>query len=313
MPCKDIIFLFTPIHTGTHFVRMLLESHPAIGIAIGEDYRVDRKFRPNYVLTGNGKGTVNGPLRQAEPMLLEYFKSFLRGNGDGRRFRKAMENWKTISSERFWPLSNYDFHLEEVRREFLGLGITLPPKRERFLLFRGHCHQEYLAYDLSKLKERFHLVVTIRHPLLTILTILRRHLPSSWESDIEDYVSALRCVFSIENAFVFCTDLWQETPDKMESLLMFLGLQNQSATKEFLSTRPYVNKTVAKADTIRDKIYCFEYEHPPELLTTLSDAKRLLVENRLHPLLIPYWERIEHSGTLQHFERFGYRFDFSNS
>jgi hypothetical protein len=310
VPSNNLIILFTPVHTGTHFVRMLLESHPAIGASIGEDYRIDRKFRPNHILSGSGTGSKDDHKRQDEPMLLEFFRNMLKGNGTEQAFLEALEYWQTISSEEIRPRKNYDYHLHEVVCRFRRLGITLAAKREQFLLYRGHCHREYLAYDFSTLAKRSRLVTTIRNPLLSILTILRRQEPSRWKGDVDDYLAALQCIFSLENAFIFCTDLWQQMPEKMETLFLFLGLQIAPNTETYLAIRPVINKTREKSDRYGDMNCCLKHENPTQFHAMLSEAKQQLADNKLHTFLVPYWNQIRSSGLIPHFEKHGYQFDF---
>ncbi|MDZ4847680.1 MAG: hypothetical protein SGI77_00155 [Pirellulaceae bacterium] len=311
MPNQNVIILFTPIHTGTHFVRMLLESHPAIAPAIEEDFRVDRRFRPDHVLKGNGKGAKkNDYNRETEPMVVEYFRGFLRGASNGEDFQKVLAYWHTISAQTTSHFNNHDFHLNRAKKLFKEFRIPFVPKTEEFLLYRGHAHENYLNYDLLRLENRFPLVVTIRHPLYTILTILRRHMTETWESNINDYFAALKCVFSFSKAFVFCTDLWQATPEKMEGLLPFLGLTLHDSTRRYISLRPRINHTVTNQESNRTRNFVIEKAHAPSLIAKLAEAKDQLQHNRLHPCLAPYWKRICDLNLVEPFERHGYQFDF---
>jgi hypothetical protein len=288
---------------------MLLESHPAIGPAIAEDCRIDREFRPNYVLAGYGRGSINDHMRRHEPMLLEFLRDFLQGNQDEQRFLDAMDYWKTISCEARHPRNNYQFYLHDRMCAFRKLGIVLEPKSNQFLLYRGHCHKEHLSYDLTRMTDQFYVVSSIRHPLLSVITILRRQDPSQWQSDFIDWLSAVRCIFSLKNAFIFCADLWQATPKKMESLFSYLGLQTSPATDAYISAHPIINKTREPADRTGDVDCCMNHENPAAFHAMLNDAKRLLAENQLHPFLMPYWDEIKNSDVLPHFEKSGYRFD----
>lgn len=310
---KHVVVLFTPRHTGTHFVRMLLESHPAISTAIGEDYRVHSELQLNYVLAGRGFGHEDPNLhpdhdRSSEPMLLDFFHAFLRGEVDKSYFLEAVGYWQFASSQRTLPRNHREHHLANVMLEFRELGIELAPKKEQYLLYRGHCHQEHIRYDLARLTNEMPVVATIRHPLRSILTILRREPQASHEAVIEDYIAACRCTLSLQKAFLFCTDLWQSAPSKMRSLFDFLGLSVADATEQFLSLRPKVNRTMSKHDRHGQHNYCLEFEHSPEFLGEISVASALLDGNIVHPLLIPYMSRIESTGLIPSYEALGYRF-----
>ncbi len=308
---KNVIILFTPTHTGTHFVRMLLEAHPAISTAIGEDYRIDSAFRAGYVLSGLGVGGVDPLLvgdraNGAERMLLEYFRDFLLENIDKSAFQRALEYWQTISSEKKLPMLHYERHLRNVQEEFRSVGIELAPKRERYLLYRGHCHGEYEAHDLSRLTRNFPVVVTVRHPLLSILTTMRRNPLHEHGALIESFVKAMQCVFKLDGAFFFCTDLWQTQAQRMASLFTFLDLPLCKEAEQFMTQRPRINCTVAKGEKHGKHNYCLAFEHPADFLGALEDARGMFEQGRLHPLLEPSWTLIQQVGLLAHYQRLGY-------
>lgn len=79
---SEVVLLLTPIHTGTHFVRLLV-AHPSIRLASEEDYRIDPRLRPGTFLPGIGEGCYDetiSPDRESDrgTMLIEYFEHGLR-------------------------------------------------------------------------------------------------------------------------------------------------------------------------------------------------------------------------------------------
>ena len=309
----DTIVLFTPLHTGTHFVRMLLEAHPQIGLAIGEDYRIDPLFRPGYILAGEGKGSLDavahpGRYADSEQLLLKYFCDWLAGETDREPFQRSLESWPNLRSETTLPLTNGQRLGVQMRRQFAELGIDLESKHETYRLYRGHCHSSYATYDLTKLTAACKVVATVRHPLRSVITILRREPPANHEALIEDYLVSIKTVFSLSEAFLFCTDLWQQEPGNMGRAFEFLGLPITPAVRKFMELRPAVNHTVSKSDEHGVHNYCFEFEHRPEFLGALKEARQMLAGGQVHPLLQPYWARIEAAGVLPHYERLGYQF-----
>jgi hypothetical protein len=307
---KDIIILFTPMHTGTHFVRMLLESHPEIGVAIGEDYRINSAFATNYVLAGNGMGWLDPAIdanrdRSSERMLMEYFRDILRGEIDKKAFQVALEFWQMSRSENKLPLRNGEHHVIRNRAEFQELGIDLAPKQERYLLFRGHCH-EYAGCDLSKLTSAFKVVVTVRHPLLSILTAMRRNPPLRHEGLIDSFIQGMSCIFSLPDAFVFCTDLWRGRLNMMESVFTYLDLPPAPASQKYLAMSPTVNNTVAIGEKHRLHNYCLEFEHEAGFMNSLRQASEMVLRGECPALLEPHWTTIKDAGLLPHYKRLGY-------
>ena len=73
---QDLIALLTPQHTGTHFARMLLESHSRIAFCVKESRRIDADQRPGYRLTGDGDGPRGSP---NETMLDSYVVRHFHG------------------------------------------------------------------------------------------------------------------------------------------------------------------------------------------------------------------------------------------
>ncbi len=310
---RKAIILFTPTHTGTHFLRMLLEAHPQIETAIGEDFRIDSQLRDDYVLTGRGAGWVDPPrdVRRdgsSERMLVEYFRDFLAGRLESCDFVDALAYWQRITAEAKLPLRNREHHFRRVREEFQSLGIELAPKSAGYLLFRGHCHSEHRDYDLRRLTQAFPVLVTVRHPMRSILSLMRRNPENQFAAIIDSFVTGLQCVLSLEGAFLFCTDLWQGQRDKMAEVFTALDLPLESAVERFMALSPRVNYTIAKGEPHGAHNYCLAHEHTPEMTQALCEARTQLDAGACPPLLQPYLDRMERDGLLSRLERLGYTF-----
>ncbi len=310
---NDAIILFTPTHTGTHFARMLLESHSEISTAIGEDYWIDADFRPNYTLAGRGMGwhdpTIrSGRDRGSERMLREYILDFIEGRIEKSRFVAALGYWQTISSERKLPLRNREHHLAQVANEFAEVGVRLSPKREQYLLYRAHCHRVDATRHLARLTKNFPVVVTVRHPLRAILTIMRREPREHHAGLIEDLLIALRVVLNMTSAYRVCVDLRPDEPERLADVFRFLGLSVEEQTRRFLAARPCINKTVAPGEKAATHNVCLEAAHASDFARTLSEARDALDRREMHPILRPHWKRAGELGLPPLLEESGYVF-----
>ena len=102
---------------------------------------------------------------------------------------------------------------QEFRQD---LGIELEPKQPLYRLFHGHCGPDYAGYSFRG--KEFRLVVTVRHPLLSILSNLRRD-----PKVLDDFLFAVEFVFRLD-AFFFCTDLWQNDQPRLLGVFSHFGL-----------------------------------------------------------------------------------------
>lgn len=130
---------------------------------------------------------------------------------------------------------------------------------------------------------RIKTVFVLRDPILSILTGLRRNpvvIPRILDGlkQVEKYS---------ERAFVFTTDLWQGNVDKAMQLFDFLGLEHDADCAKFLTAYNPVNAT-QKSDE-------------------LSKAKDAIKENKIHPILMPYVDKLKASQLQPFFESYGYK------
>ena len=305
MSTLPIIFLFTPQHTGTHFVRMLLETHPAIGFCVNESRRIDSAMREAHCLAGTGAGASGPPHeRRLDDIIVDHFHGRLSEADFSHRYDYCLRQ----SIERFPGRTVADVIRATSGAQFRELGLVPAEKTPRFRLFHGHCGPKYREASLEPSSLRF--VVTLRHPLLSLISALRR---TDEPAVAEDLIEAFDIVLGLRGAFFFCTDLWQGRPEAMRGLFTTLGLNPSAETEAFLQLQPRVNETVVRGPERPSRLQEPEAARAsPARLAELQDARALLLaEGRIHPGLRPWWARICERGIDERMERFGY--DFTNA
>lgn len=308
---SDVILLLTPFHTGTHFVRLLLELHPAISFACAEDYRVDPALRPDYILPGQGAGWIDDSVGvYLQPhrgrMVYEYFEDVLYGRIAPGEFSALLKYRDSLFTEETFPWRACDYMALQMAGVYASLGIPLDTKQVQWQLYRGHWQETFAGCDLRRKMEPFRVVTTIRHPLRSILSILRRHSPAEHASLISHYFASVRALLSLPDAFVFCTDLWQDTPAKMCNLFNHLELPITASIRQFLALRPRVNNTLTSDDQPNQVGYSYEYRHADDFSRNLNDARRALNDRAVHPVLRPYWDELRDCDLKNLIEGFGY-------
>ncbi len=293
-----LIFLFTPQHTGTHFLRMLLESHRNIDFCVFEDCRIPVDLRHDYVCRGEGVEPSSDP---RERLLQDYVGDYYRGAITADDFFRCLDCFGANRIEASPAFTRRQLLARRRIQEFReDLGIELEPKDPLFRLFHGHCGPAYAGRPFSGTE--FRLVVTVRHPLLSIISILRR------DPDIlNDFLFALEFVFQLD-AFFFCTDLWQNDEPRLLSVFPHLALTPGEPSIRYVRQRPVINRTLAPGEPHPAHNFRYQRTMDPGLARALDDAKRLLLEeNRVHDLLKPYWDELVRRGLTAHYARLGYR------
>jgi len=295
---EQLIFLFTPQHTGTHFARMLLESHRHIDFCIFEDARIPVDLRRDYICRGEGVEPGSDPRER----LLEYYvRDYYRGAITAAEFFRCLDCYAANRIEAAPAFTRGQLLARHRRQEFRqDLGIELEPKQPLYRLFHGHCGPDYAGYSFCG--KEFRLVVTVRHPLLSILSILRRD-----PKVLDDFLFALEFVFQLD-AFFSRTDLWQNDEPRLLGVFSHLGLTPGAPTLQYVGQRPVINRTLSAGEP--HPVHNFRYQRAmaPGLARTLDDAKRLLTEeNRVHDLLRPCWDELVRRGLFEHYERLGYK------
>lgn len=311
---KDLIFLFTPQHTGTHFVRMILESHPLISTAIGEDFHVQTNMDSKFLLKGKGFGAVSPEGEAAGTIkLVEIARSYLHGEMSKTKFVQYLIHRQKLVSEQRDPVDNYRWEMNKTIREFAAEGLVLDHKRrgETHLLYRGHCNDKHYNNTLQSAYDEIKVVTTIRHPLLSFITFMRRQSPEKISSLTASYLAGMNFLMSVNNKFVFCTDLWQNQPDKMLDVFGYIGIEPPSVAKAFVAKQPLINETTSHLTKPHSKHnFCPENKaHTESFLEELRKAKQMLIEEgKIHSILEPYWKQVRESGILNKYEAYGYVF-----
>ncbi|MBN8625805.1 MAG: hypothetical protein J0M17_09975 [Planctomycetes bacterium] len=295
----SLIYLLTPQHTGTHFTRMLLETHPEISLGVAESRRIDGEMRPDYCPSGNGHGphgTAN------ERMLDEFAVRCMRGALEPAEFVRRVEYCLRQRSHAPPPRSFAEQLAATARHDFGQLGLELPPKTPRYLLFHGHAGPKLRGVDFSACPFQF--VVTLRHPLLAVISALRR---TNDPQVAEDLLQAFDIVLDIRQAGFVCVDQTERLPADAERVFAMLNLTPHEATRRYLSAGPAVNRTISRA---RRPTSLEEQESAaaePATLAALADARQRLLDGRgIHPVL-DRWSALTAELKLpQRMVRFGY-------
>jgi len=246
-----MIHLNTPYHTGTYFVRFLLELHPGV------------RFWRHSTSSIRGKRFLewqnqykDGDISRAE--LFALLKGILPEDPD-------------------W-----------TRQHARNLKYCLRPKLPiaHFLLKNHISFQEQFFYpDIPT-------VITIRDPLLSVLTCLRRH----GRDPAVQVVSVFHQLATNppENVFYFCTDLWAKDRQKAFDLFEYLGLETTLEVARCVFDWPAIN-TSAACQTKSPKA---KYEK----------ARNMLIhDNEIHPLLRGWAKKLQKPEIQDFMESLGYR------
>ena len=117
---------------------MLLESHSQIGFCVVESRRIDVDRREGYCLAGNGDGPHGGP---NECMLDRYVSRHFRGEISASELIDVLQYSMSQCAATVGPIRDKIAQLS--RAQFNAVGLALPEKRPRFLLFQGHSGPKY--------------------------------------------------------------------------------------------------------------------------------------------------------------------------
>jgi hypothetical protein len=284
----QLIFLYTPQHTGTHFCRMLLESHPEVAPCIYGGMLP----RWPYVDFFNGREGL-APWHGA-----------VGAQGESRS--KALK--------------------KRIRSHFSEFNISVAAKNKpRYLFYHDHIspvhHRSLISPEHPSFGE-IKTIVTIRDPLLAALSALRRN--NTGIINAASIFEGLYFAAKMRDAFFFCTDLWQNVPEQMLTVFEFLGLDPVEASHSYIARRPTINVTLRDDELAANaspgiKTGQFARENrianrfAPALtsqrLAELSEARRLLQqEGRVHPLLEPWVDVLRSEPEYERFyKRLGYR------
>jgi hypothetical protein len=295
---REIVFLMTPQHTGTHFLRMLLEAHPRISPCLAAG---------------------NFPIHKEEQSAM----NFLSG-------RCTLQDWKDAFARRLAQIGGDK--TREIEGFFGEFSIRIEPKPEpTHFLFHDHIHPPYVHRGFRMEMANFDkikIVTAVRDPLLSVISALRRT-----PKGVEKSALILRGILftsRLTNVFHFCTDLWTDRPEAALKVFGYLGLDVPEAARRFLKTYPVINHTQSNAPSqrfvdalIRKPVSRMQAgsENVPEphnelypaldedVLKQLREARDLLVRRKkIHPVIRPWADVLRRNTEFEAFYRkLGYR------
>jgi hypothetical protein len=208
---SDLIHLLTPQHTGTHFCRILMETHPDISACV---YAAMLKEND-----------------QAFKIAERYFQG-QAGLGEWADFARSQ-------------LTAREQELDiRVRADFGDLNVRVAEKTHpAYLLYHSHINRRLMKGASAESSRFTHhkTVVTLRDPLLAIISALRR--TNNGVQSAQIIVQAIQFASAMPNAFFFCTDLWRRDSEKALSLFDYLGLKPVAEARLLLAASPTVNGT----------------------------------------------------------------------
>jgi hypothetical protein len=182
-------------------------------------------------------------------------------------------------------------HLERVRTaRFADFGLKLQTKAPRYTFVVGHC---WTPHRLSRLERTcFKTVVTLRHPLLAVISALRRKRGTRQAHDI---LNGFDAVLRLHNVHFVCVDLWQHMVDRYQPLFKFLGLRLDGPTQQFIRLNPTVNGTVCS-----QHVSLARWQR-------LGEARDMLInDGRIHPSVAGWWSVIQQQSWIKKLRMFGY-------
>jgi hypothetical protein len=175
------------------------------------------------------------------------------------------------------------------RDQFKVIGMRPAEKRPKYLLFQGHSGHKYhyARFDHSCFK----LVVTLRHPLLSVISSLRR---TNNPDVARDLLHGLAIVLSIPNAFFMCVDRWEHEPSRYVDVFGFLGLDQEELPARYVELLPRINETISRhrrPSLLQEP----ENRHADDaMLAELQEARQMLIEGQIHPILRE-WQQFIHT------------------
>ena len=244
------IYLCTPRHTGTHFLRVLLELHPKVSFWKCGRTEIDGRTMNQWHQL-HREGAIS-------------FRELLRL---GVRCQSDLPAWTE----------------QEVKR----LGLRIPDKQVEYDLIQAHALQDTPWYPSLPT------VVTVRDPLLAIISGLRRE----GEEGAESIFAGIRFLADKHNeCFFFCVDQWQNHRERALALLAYLDLEPTQEIYDYIARWPSPNAAETHEHLIQND--------SPEL----AEARRLaLDERRVHPVVELWAERLQEAGLQPYYESLGYK------
>lgn len=292
------LILWTGLHTGTHFARMLLQMHARIGWCVLDNDFVDVDRRPGYTLDHPGfahpgkRGPAAGETTFGR-LLLTWFS----GELPTAELCAYYEHWRTgLRIDEHTAVARR--RGREIRRSLNEFGIR-PPKAEHCRpLLHDHMRAHHVGCTFSRLPEA-DVVVTLRHPLLTVLSVQRWATNS--DTDLWDFWHCLEHVYDLAGLHFLPIDRPADQPFDHADFQRRLGLHADPHWLDAAAINPTINQTSER--NARGDPACLD----PELLVA---RRQLVEENRLHPLLVTYWRHFRRLRCFPLYEQF-YDFRFA--
>lgn len=296
------LFLYTGIATGTMYVRRLLEVHPDLQWCVFENLKTDVARTPDYLL--RLPIHKSGPPADGETWFSELNTAWIRGVLATHDLLAHYHHWRDEIRLDADPGRPAEIIARSARQSIRELfGVKPPPKAETArLFFHDHLRWSHLASDFRALAD-VDVLCTLRHPMLTAVSILRR---TAGEVSLWEFWTVLERLALVPNVVYFPVDLDVAEPSdrqaKSDGLRARLQLARNQRLADAALADVIVNRTVEKRTT--------KYDHPArDPNPALRAARRLLLdENRLAPILTPYWRHLRRSPILRLYEAAGYDF-----
>lgn len=295
---EDMLYLFTSHHTGTHFARMLLETHPQISVCVDLARHIGASLDPSYVTANRAWTPNNDPNELA---LREALLKVCRGDST-TYFKRCMDCYLTgyMMNTPGVPFRETNNALLERARQLEfreDYGIDIFPKHPSYYFFHGHCD---MAFAELKIPRKIRTVTTVRHPLSAILSSLKRGEVDT----IPHQLFAFEYFQNMPECFKLCVDLWNGKPAELLRVFDSLGLTPAHASVAFASLSPRVNRTI-RPDQAKPH---HNYDVRRNLDKALDEAEVMLAQGKLHEVLRPYWDDLRKKNLLPGFEKLGYDF-----
>lgn len=286
------IFLYTGSCTGTMLARRLLETHPDVDACVLENLRVDLARQPGYTLAlpiHDG-----GKLPDGEAFFSTLNTAWLRGEIPTPELLSYYTHWKAnvqVDSPAGRPYNIVRASATHAARELFGAAA--PVSKACRLFFHDHMRLAHLT-GVHRALADVDVVTTLRHPLLTVVSILRR---AGHEMPLWEFWSTFGQVYDLPNVVYFPIDV-QRDADRL---------------RRRLDLRPSVNfETACAKDVVVNRTSATPRRHDsPERNPDpeLHAARRLLIEeNRVHARLRGYWDYVRRQPWLRLYEAVGYDF-----
>lgn len=244
MANNRIILLATPQHTGTHYMRLLLELHPNI--------------------------------QHVKMMVCEY------NNVRLARFMVRYFGQKISYDELYNSVVNAEFRdgdIEFTHNGLKSIGI-IPDAKSSPLPF---IHTHIFWYNMNDKKiysppdrplNEFDVVYTVRDPMLSFVTAFRRSpVPEITTGDILNGLKYIERYGS--DGFIYATDLPEDRADAAIKVFDFLGLPHNDKCLKYVNANNPVNVTGGKDELLEAKRMILEEKKvPPFLVPYVSKIRR---------------------------------------